>query len=262
MTASSSRIPTITRRPFLRRNSAASYSREDHSRFGREFFAGKEKTSSYTSFSAQLLPTMTFSNSISDQVLLGLGVIFVLSSIVILAVNKRQRDAVLERLHFRRRRASGASTPPRSFSPSKKEDISTTTKQTLPSTISACDYVNTFPPSRRTVLPELAATASGSDQKIFMGPDPSVDFLLKDPLPTTRSYDLENDVPKYTPTGFSTAEIKAMGDFPAYDVLSGVPLPEAYENFEPSKALPRPYRPFRWAYHQTMCKLLLSRIKY
>jgi hypothetical protein len=45
-----------------------------------------------------------------------------------------------------------------------------------------------------------------------------------------------------------------MGDFPAYDILSGIPLPEPYVNFDPAKAVPRPYRPFRWAYHQTMCK--------
>jgi hypothetical protein len=51
-----------------------------------------------------------------------------------------------------------------------------------------------------------------------------------------------------------------MGDFPAYDILSGVPLPKPYTHFEPAKALPRPYRPFRWAYHQTMCKQYLIEI--
>jgi len=33
-------------------------------------------------------------------------------------------------------------------------------------------------------------------------------------------------------------------------------LPEPYGGFDPAKALPRPYRPFRWAYHQTMCTFL------
>jgi hypothetical protein len=200
---------------------------------------------------------MTFSTYIPDQLLLGLGVIFVLSLIVVLTINKHQRDAVLERLHINRRMVSGASTPPRSFSPSKKEqDLVATTKQSLPLTVATPDYANTFPPPRRSVLAELAERASGSNQKVLMGPDPSMDSLRKDALPTTRSYDLENDVLKYTPTGFSTEEIKALGDFPAYDVLSGVPLPDAYRSFDPTKALPRPYRPFRWAYHQTMCKLL------
>ena len=61
----------------------------------------------------------------------------------------------------------------------------------------------------------------------------------------------------YTPMEISMAEIKALGDFPDYSQLSGVPLPEAYKEFEIEKALPRPYRPFRWAYHQTMCMLTL-----
>jgi hypothetical protein len=179
-----------------------------------------------------------------SQWLLGLGIIFLASSVAVLAFSKRQRDAVLGRLHFQRRRASGSSTPPRSFSPSKDASPN-------PSP----EYVTSFPPSRRYVLPELAKEASDTNSKVLIGTEPSLDFLMNDPLPTTRSYSLNNDLPKYTPTGFSTAEIKAMGDFPAYDILSGVPLPEPYENFDPAKALPRPYRPFRWAYHQTMCKL-------
>jgi hypothetical protein len=197
---------------------------------------------------------MTFHALVPDQLILGLGVILVLSSIVILSVNKRHRDAVLGRLHFHHRRASGASTPPRSFSPSKKAPITPTGgKESLPSTTLTPDYVNTFPPSRRSVLPELAEQASAENAKVLLSTEPSVDCILKEILPTTRSYDLNNDVPKYTPTGFSTDEIKAMGDFPAYDILSGVPLPEPYQNFDPARALPRPYRPFRWAYHQTMC---------
>ena len=61
---------------------------------------------------------------------------------------------------------------------------------------------------------------------------------------------------RYTPTGLSVAEVKALGDFPDYAALSGVPLPRAYgEEFDVDKALARPYRPFRWAYHQTMCML-------
>lgn len=65
----------------------------------------------------------------------------------------------------------------------------------------------------------------------------------------------EVDGSKHTPTGFSVDEINALGDFPDYAELSGVPLPEPYPNFDIDKALPRPYRPFRWTYHQTMCML-------
>lgn len=179
---------------------------------------------------------------VPNQWMLGLGAVLLVSTIVVLIFNKSKRDAVLDKLYSQKRRTSGASTPPRSLSISK--DSSCTTP----------DYITTFPPSRREVLPQLAETASGTNSRILIGTEPSLDFLLKHPLPTTRSYTLDNNVPKYTPTGFSTAEIKAMGDFPAYNILSGVPLPEPYENFDPAKALPRPYRPFRWAYHQTMCK--------
>ncbi|KAF8863355.1 hypothetical protein BDZ45DRAFT_702426 [Acephala macrosclerotiorum] len=180
---------------------------------------------------------------LQDQWFLGLGVLFLLSSCAVLAVNKRQRDAVLERLHFHRRRASGASTPPRSFSPSKKTPISTPGNP---------DYSTTLPSSRREVLPELAKTLSATNSKILLKTKPSTDFILENQLPMTQSYAVDDGVPKYTPTGFSTAEIKAMGDFPAYDILTGTPLPQAYKEFDPATALPRPYRPFRWAYHQTM----------
>jgi hypothetical protein len=57
----------------------------------------------------------------------------------------------------------------------------------------------------------------------------------------------------YTPTGFSVDDIKSLGDFPDYAALSGVPLPSPYPEHDIDKAKPRPYRPFRWAYHQTMC---------
>ncbi|RPB24237.1 hypothetical protein L211DRAFT_752249, partial [Terfezia boudieri ATCC MYA-4762] len=43
-----------------------------------------------------------------------------------------------------------------------------------------------------------------------------------------------------------------LGLYPDYAALSGVPWPEACVDFDPQRALPRPYRPFRWPYHQTM----------
>lgn len=178
--------------------------------------------------------------------LVAIGIVFLLSSTIALALNKRQRDSVLERLRIHRRRASGASTPPRSLSPEKSGD----SKEPL-----GPDYATVFPPSRRSVLPELAQTTPVSARKLLLAADPPAGFLSKNILPMTQSYDLETNVPKYTPTGFSTAEIKAMGDFPAYDILSGVPLPQAYTGFDHTKAIPRPYRPLRWAYHQTMCRI-------
>jgi hypothetical protein len=43
-------------------------------------------------------------------------------------------------------------------------------------------------------------------------------------------------------------------DFTDYFALTGVPPPKPLPDFDIDKALPRPYRPFRWKYHQTMCK--------
>ncbi|KAF3916999.1 hypothetical protein ABW21_db0202734 [Orbilia brochopaga] len=51
----------------------------------------------------------------------------------------------------------------------------------------------------------------------------------------------------YTPT-----EIAALGRFPDYAALANFPLPKAYPSFNIATAKPRPYRPFRWVYHQTM----------
>jgi hypothetical protein len=40
--------------------------------------------------------------------------------------------------------------------------------------------------------------------------------------------------------------------FPDYAALTGVPAPDPYVGFDIKRAIPRPYRPFRWKYHQTM----------
>jgi len=57
-----------------------------------------------------------------------------------------------------------------------------------------------------------------------------------------------------TATGFTLDEIKRLGDFPDYSALSGIPLPAEYVGFDINKAKARPFRPLRWAYHQTMCE--------
>jgi hypothetical protein len=76
--------------------------------------------------------------------------------------------------------------------------------------------------------------------------------MQKKMLPMTADY-RTSPGKLYTPTGFSVDDIKKLGDFPDYATLSGVPLPSAYPEHDIGKAMPRPYRPFRWAYHQTMC---------
>jgi hypothetical protein len=191
-----------------------------------------------------------------DLLVVGLGLILLLASVAIWIVSKRQKDTVLYRLHFQHRRASGSKTPPRSFSPVREKPIRHTEKDALLYN-PAQDFINSFPPSRRSSLAKVAKHASPSGKQVFIGPEPTTSILRDEALPTTQSHDLENQKLKYTPTGFSTAEIKAIGDFPPYDILSGVSLPGVYEGFNHNKALPRPYRPFRWAYHQTMCRFVL-----
>jgi hypothetical protein len=172
--------------------------------------------------------------------LLLLGVSFVATTTIYLFFSKRNRNLILERLYLRRRRTSGASTPPRSLS-LKKDPLDP----------ADADYREVYPPSRRftleTVAPELfkknpkpSTLDSSSEEKGRQSVPIDVAFEDADPK-------------AYTPCEFSAEEIKALGDFPDYATLSGVPLPNPYHGFDIKKALPRPYRPFRWAYHQTMC---------
>jgi hypothetical protein len=161
---------------------------------------------------------------------------FVASSVYFLIVHKGKRDSVLTRLHISRRRVSGAKTPPRSLSPSKKQFQG----------LVEVNYVDTFPPSRREALAGMQGFPPNSLEQL---PSTWSDKMV--PLKTSYM-DAEDDM--YTPCGFSIKDIKNLGDFPDYATLSGVPLPQPYPEFDINKALPRPYRPFRWSYHQTMCR--------
>ncbi|KAB8254156.1 hypothetical protein BDV32DRAFT_19845 [Aspergillus pseudonomiae] len=119
-------------------------------------------------------------------------------------------------------------TPPQSLSPEKR----------------TAQCADVLPPLGRQALAAALEFTTGINEV-------SEEKVLKHILPMTTDYrSCEED--KYTPTGFSIAEIKALGDFPDYAKLSGVPLPQEYLECEIKKALPRPYRPFRWGYHQTM----------
>lgn len=172
----------------------------------------------------------------------------VFTLVTYLASSKTQRQTVINRLSFSsKRRPSSTRTPPRSLSPAKKERV--------PSDPNEVTYENVFPPSRRCALAEL-------DSKTITSLKQSREHLVQSPrdsrtacAPLDQSYaGLAKNA--YTPCEFSTEEIKALGDFPDYATLSGVPLPQPYHGFNLETALPRPYRPFRWAYHQTMCKFI------
>jgi len=104
-------------------------------------------------------------------------------------------------------------------------------------------------PSQRDILKTLSLSES---QREALG-----DLSFDEKTFTNNIIGFEEDFrtceeSKYVASGFSVKEIKALGDFPDYSEISGVPPPAPYENFDLDKALPRPYRPFRWPYHQTM----------
>jgi len=173
--------------------------------------------------------------------LLILWLVFVATSVGYALSRSERCSKFLGHLRQSRRRASEANTPPRELSPNSKVDPFET-----------ADYRDTLPPSRR-----FALKAAAPD--IF----PELDEMSEEQLESEgRKRAIPLDVPfdqlhpkALSPTGISVEEIKALGDFPDYAQLSGVPLPQPYKEFEISKALPRPYRPIRWTYHQTMCKL-------
>lgn len=179
-----------------------------------------------------------------EENLIWLGIALCLSSITYLTLSKRQKETIIKRLLFRGRRASSANTPPRSLSPEKKQPSNALPK--------ASEYVESFPPSRREALAEVMEKLSNDQQEKF---GKTLDFDEASFAKSVMAFDDDYrkcDENKYTPTGFSVEEVKALGDFPDYATLSGVDLPEAYAEFDITKAQARPYRPFRWAYHQTM----------
>jgi hypothetical protein len=183
-----------------------------------------------------------------DIYFLMLGIAFCLTTIIYLASSQSQRDVLFRRLRLRGRRTSSANTPPRSLSPDKKPALN------VPS---PTEYVDSFPGSRREALAKVMKMMPQGTDGDKVGLDTEKVISADMMMPYEANY-MEVDGSKHTPTGFSADEIKALGDFPNYAELSGVPLPEPYHEFDIDKALPRPYRPFRWSYHQTMCMLELA----
>jgi len=171
------------------------------------------------------------------QLLLGAACV---AAFAFFLLQQRRPINFLEPLHVGRRRVSGAKTPPQSLSPCRK-----------PQDSQEPDYSTTFPPSRRFTLLEMdLATNSNEIPKGFIATRPD---WTKNVVPLKASY-LSVDPSMFMPCQFSIKEIQSLGNFPDYATLSGVPLPKPYLDFDIRTALPRPYRPFRWTYHQTMCK--------
>ena len=177
-----------------------------------------------------------------------IGVVLLIISFLVLSKNQKAflhgyAASFLPAIN-RGRRVSTSKTPPRSLSPEKK----------IPSNAPApVDYKEVFPPSTREALCKAAKSLPAPQGETLAVREVDQEDFRKNVIPFTADY--RNYGPRmYTPTEISLEEVKALGDFPNYAELSGVPLPEAYKEFDIEKAIPRPYRPFRWAYHQTMCK--------
>jgi hypothetical protein len=101
-----------------------------------------------------------------------------------------------------------------------------------------------FPPSRQHVLANLPQF-----KHLTIYPEVPVDILYDQALATDtrRSSTSQKNLHLYTPTGFTEQQINALGRFPDYALLSGVPHPEpCHQTWELSKATFRPFRPFRW----------------
>lgn len=166
------------------------------------------------------------------------GLVLVASGVIYLFLRPKPVKAFWAQT-IRSRKDSTSKTPPRSISP----------ENTTGSTASH-PYTQALPPSRRQSL----AGSAKDDTRWHEASDALIQDNL---LPMAADY-RTSPRNRYTPTGFSVEEIKTLADFPDYAKLSGVPLPSPYLNHDINRACPRPYRPFRWAYHQTMCTISLS----
>ncbi|KAI4142871.1 MAG: hypothetical protein L6R39_004786, partial [Caloplaca ligustica] len=198
-----------------------------------------------------LLLTREAAMSLSRRFLAATALSLLLSLVTYLLMTGPQRKFVYSRIVswstiFKGdRRAFASRSPPPPIPPEKKPP-----SNTPPSS----EYKEIFPPWRRHALASAAASFSPTKgdlpARINDIPDP---LFRQGLIPFAADYrTCENASSTYTPMGISLAEVAALGDFPDYAELSGVPLPAPYSDFKIESALPRPYRPFRWAYHQTM----------
>ncbi|KAK5108773.1 hypothetical protein LTR62_007833 [Meristemomyces frigidus] len=159
-------------------------------------------------------------------------------------LNNEQRTAIIDRFCLRRKRAAPTITPPQSLS---------LDKQGLPTHLPLLgrSHSDAFPPSRRHVLEELSPhVLKGYDSVV--GELTTNDKAYGHCWPDSEDVDADECADYVTATGFTVREIKDLGVFPDYAELSGISLPSPYTDFDINKAVARPYRPFRWAYHQTM----------
>ncbi|KAI2627106.1 hypothetical protein GGS26DRAFT_152580 [Hypomontagnella submonticulosa] len=176
--------------------------------------------------------------SLSTTIWLASAVIIPLFSFLVLS--RSQKDVVLRRLGLTRRDVSRPNTP-------------LLEKQTLakPLATSTSDLLSTLPPSQRGQLQGIVEKMLPAQRQAMGDLSFDANTFAQSLLGFEEDYRTAADS-KYCYSGFSVREIKALGDFPDYSALSDVPMPRPYLKFDIDRAKPRPYRPFRWAYHQTM----------
>src|SRR5947208_14008483 len=95
-----------------------------------------------------------------DDRTLIVGAVLIAVTIVHLAVDRSQRDRLIDRVRIRGRKASPTSTPPRSLSPKQQPRSDPV-------------YNDSFPPLRREALSEIASSLfagnEGSMSKLELG---------------------------------------------------------------------------------------------
>ncbi|KAM0283081.1 hypothetical protein ACHAQH_002684 [Verticillium albo-atrum] len=109
-------------------------------------------------------------------------------------------------------------------------------------------YADVFPPIEND---SLSGVAAGCANLKAVNLNLSLGTTARHLVPLDADY-RKCDPASFNYSGFRFADICALGDFPDYAKLSGVPLPSPLLDFDVDRAPPRPYRPFRWSYHQTM----------
>ena len=196
-----------------------------------------------------------FIPGISSDSIIIVCLVVLLTAVTYYVQSKAQKKAIHQRISAwlpavsRGRRTSTAKTPPRSLTPEKKVP-----DNGPPSS----EYRDIYPPSTRGNLPIWSQ--SWSSLASALRNSTSNDDTAREVVNANNIIGFEQDyrdcqssTSTYTPMGISIAEVKALGDFPDYSKLNGVPLPQPYKEHRLEMAIERPYRPFRWAYHQTMC---------
>lgn len=162
-----------------------------------------------------------------------------------LGLSAKQKDVIKQKLAHRKQQKYKVGAPP--------GPLTTEEEQPHAGTSRSPSHVKAFPPSQRSVLPGLVKSWTVIQRKALGDLSFDEEESRRSLLGDEEDYRTARD-DQYSYAGFSVREIKALGDFPDYATLSGVPLPQPYKDFDYTKAVFRPYRPFRWAYHQTMCE--------